>query len=90
MPQSTILIDFERLIPMLAAGVIVISLWIIGYFIIKLALHFYINYNLGAMPSEDEIRELYRRNNEAIQMKLNILDGYIQPFMSGDYENPKE
>lgn len=57
----------ELVVTILAVAIIAISGWAVIYFAAKIARHFYIKRNLGDMPSLDEIRELYRRNNEQIE-----------------------
>lgn len=57
----------ELVITILAVTIIAISGWAIIYFVGKIIRDRYIKRNLGDMPGLDEIRELYRRNNEQIE-----------------------
>ncbi len=57
----------ELAITILAVSAIAISGWGIIYFAGKIARHFYIRRHLGDMPSLEEIRELYRKNNDQIE-----------------------
>lgn len=86
MMQTTFTIDLELIITILSVAVIAISGWAIIYFSVKIVLNFYIKSNLGDMPTADEISELYRQNNEAIQKHLIPLDILLAALTAEDRE----
>jgi hypothetical protein len=54
----------------IAAGLsLPVSAWAILYFLGRIISHYRIRSQLGDMPSAEEIRQLYDRNNAIIQYK---------------------
>jgi len=58
--------ELSRIIVIAAGLSVPVSIWAIVYFLGRIVIHWRITRELGNMPSQDEIRELYERNNAII------------------------